>query len=26
MAAIIYVIAVIFKKGIAIQTENDLTV
>lgn len=26
MAAIIYVIAVIFKKGIAIQAENDLTV
>lgn len=26
MAAIIYVIAVIFKRGIAIQSENDLTV
>jgi hypothetical protein len=26
MAAIIYIIAVIFKKGVEIQTENDLTV
>ena len=26
MAAVIYVIATIFKKGIEIQTENDLTV
>jgi len=26
MAAVIYVIATIFKKGIALQTENDLTV
>jgi len=26
MAAVIYVIAVIFKKGIEIQNENDLTV
>lgn len=26
MAAVIYIIAVIFKKGIALQTENDLTV
>jgi hypothetical protein len=26
MAAVIYVIAVIFKKGVEIQTENDLTV
>ena len=26
MAAVIYIIAVIFKKGIEIQNENDLTV
>lgn len=26
MAAIIYVIAIIFKKGVEIQNENDLTV
>ena len=26
MAAVIYIIAVIFKKGVAIQNENDLTV
>lgn len=26
MAAVVYVIAIIFKKGIEIQTENDLTV
>ena len=26
MAAVIYIIAVIFKKGVDIQTENDLTV
>lgn len=26
MSAVIYIIAVIFKKGIALQTENDLTV
>lgn len=26
MAAVIYIIAIIFKKGVAIQTENDLTV
>jgi hypothetical protein len=26
MAAVIYIIAIIFKKGIEIQTENDLTV
>ena len=26
MGAVIYIIATIFKKGVAIQTENDLTV
>jgi hypothetical protein len=26
MAAVVYVIAIIFKKGIEIQNENDLTV
>jgi len=26
MAAVVYVIAAIFKKGVDIQTENDLTV
>jgi uncharacterized membrane protein YedE/YeeE len=26
MGAVIYIIAIIFKKGVAIQNENDLTV
>jgi hypothetical protein len=26
MGAVIYIIATIFKKGVALQTENDLTV
>jgi hypothetical protein len=26
MAAVVYIIAVIFKRGVELQTENDLTV